>query len=129
MNISLQEFEAGTFDVASFDHEAHVYVGWLLLQTCSLSESISRYSQALRTLTARLGLEGKYHETITWFFLIIIAQRRTGKAASNWPDFKRNNPDLIRNGGALLKKYYSPSLLQSDHARKAFVLPDIGIAA
>lgn len=129
-DITLEAFEAATFDVESFDHEAHVYVGWLYLENYSLSEAIGRYSDSLRRLTAKLGVPGKYHETITWFFLILIAERRDNAKAGGWLAFRRDNPDLCCNAGKTLNRYYSKDALSGDLARSTFVLPDrLGEAA
>ena len=75
--ITLAEFEAGTIEANAFDHEAHVYMAWLMLDSCELPEAIHRYDAALRQLTSRLGVPEKYHATITWLFLVLINQRRT----------------------------------------------------
>ena len=73
--LDIHAFEAGHIDPADFDHAAHVYVAWLYLQQTSLAEAIARFTAALRQLTARAGADARYHETITWFFLIVIAER------------------------------------------------------
>ncbi len=121
--ISLDAFEEGTIDAEAFDHEAHVYVGWLYLEHYPLLESIDRYSVSLRRLTARLGVPGKYHETITWFFLVLISERRAQTSHTNWFEFRRKNDDLF-HGSRILGRYYSKELLTSDRARQTFILPD-----
>ena len=115
-------FEDATIDAEEFDHEAHLLVGWRYLQDYSLLDSIKRFSSALRRLTRKLGVPTKYHETITWFYLIKIAER---KAATDWAAFKTANPDLFERNPSLIRQYYSESLLSSECARQAFVLPDI----
>jgi hypothetical protein len=124
--ISVAEFESAEFDVSEFNHEAHVYVAWSLLRDCTLTDAIARYTCALRKITERIGQPGKYHETVSWFFLIKIAERKTGAAEDDWNEFKRRNPDILEHAGELIGKYYSAQLLQSETARKLFVLPDIG---
>ena len=121
--LTLDAFEKGSIDAESFDHESHVYVGWLYLEHCPLPEAIQRYCDALRRLTHRLGAPGKYHETITWFFLVQIDSRRRLSGTRDWPGFRRRNPDLFR-AGPLLARYYSPELLDSEAARQHFMLPD-----
>ncbi len=116
------EFENATIDAAEFDHEAHVLVGWRYLQDYSLLDSIKRYSAALQRLTRKLGVPTKYHETITWFYLIKTAER---KATTDWAAFKTANPDLFERNPSLVQQYYSESLLSSDDARQAFVFPDL----
>lgn len=115
-------FEDATIDAAEFEHEAHLLVGWRYLQDYTLLESITRYSGALKRLTRKLGVPNKYHETITWFYLIKIAER---KAATDWAAFKTANPDLFERNPSIIQQYYSESLLSSECTRQAFVLPDL----
>ena len=121
--VTLEAFEAGTLDAEAFDHESHVYVGWLYLESLPLLEAIRRYSAALRRLTEQLGVPEKYHETITWFYLLLIAERRRITRGHGWFAFRSENDDLF-HAARVLGRYYSKKLLMSDRARKAFVLPD-----
>ena len=88
-------FENATIDARDFDHEAHLLVGWRFLQEQSLLDAINRFSAALKRLTRKLEVPVKYHETITCFYLIKIAERCAGQAATDWPAFKDANPDLL----------------------------------
>lgn len=121
--VTLEAFEAGTLDADTFDHESHVYVGWLYLERFALLESIRRYSAALRRLTARLGVPDKYHETITWFYLVLIAERRETTRGHGWFAFRSENDDLF-HAARILGRYYSKDRLAGKRARQAFVLPD-----
>ena len=121
--VTLPAFEAGTLNADKFDHESHVYVGWLYLERFPLLESIQRYSAALRRLTARLGVPGKYHETITWFYLVLIAERREATRGDGWFAFRSENDDLF-DAARILARYYSKERLKGERARQAFVLPD-----
>ena len=120
--ISIEDFEEGAVDPDQFDHEAHVYVGWSYLQRYGLMESITRFSDALRRLTKKFGIESKYHETITWFFMILIAERKP--KPDDWQTFKRCNADLFATRPSILDRYYSDKRLGSSIARTQFVLPD-----
>jgi hypothetical protein len=121
---TLQSFEAGTFDAATFSHQAHLYVAWCYLQQYELPESIRRFTAALRRFTKSIGQPHKYHETISWLFMIFVAERRLGTAADDWFRFEQQNPDLLQQGGQLLRRYYSQEILDSERARLQFVLPD-----
>ncbi|MDH4108661.1 MAG: hypothetical protein OEW35_10100 [Gammaproteobacteria bacterium] len=122
--VALEDFESGRVDPADFDHAAHVYVAWRLLGEVPIVSAIERYTAALRRLTARLGMPGKYHETITWFFLFLIAERRQACSSGAWDEFVAANPDLLQDAGLLLAGYYTPDRLCSDAARASFLLPD-----
>lgn len=121
-NLTIDQFEASDIDPDKFDHEAHVHVGWLYVQQYELSEAISRFDTGLKRLVTKLGAEGKYHATLTWFFLLLIAER--AETDETWPTFKIRNPDLVKNSKKLLSRYYSDGYLFSDRARERFVLPD-----
>ncbi len=123
-SISIEDFEKGTIDPELFDHEAHVYIAWSYLQQCELKESINRFCESLRRLTKKLGVESKYHETLTWFFMILIAERQSESESNDWQTFKRRNADLLTTGPSIVRDYYSAERLDSTTARTQFVMPD-----
>ncbi|MGA8203024.1 MAG: hypothetical protein WB812_00810 [Woeseiaceae bacterium] len=122
--LSIEKFEAGNVDVDAFDHEAHVYIAWLYLKTFPRAQAAARFCAALRRLTERVGVPARYHETISRFFLELIARRRDTAAARDWPAFRRENDDLCSGAAELLQRHYSPELLSSERARTSFVMPD-----
>lgn len=122
--IDVAAFEAGAFDPADFDHAAHVYVAWSYLRQYELVEALRRFTHTLRALTIRLGIPHKYHETITWFFMIVIAERRALDPEEDWQAFSRRNADLLRGSSSLLRCCYSAERLHSTLARRQFLLPD-----
>ena len=122
--ISVEAFESGRIDPDRFDHEAHVYLAWRYLERLSTLDALRRYSLGLQHLTEQLGVPGKYHETITCFYLFKIAERRD-EFPGDWFEFKRRNPDLFALGkSSLLYRFYSRETLESERASNAFVLPD-----
>lgn len=122
-------FESGTLNPDTFDHAAHVYIAWKLLENNSLAEATERFLAALKRLTRSLGIESKYHETISCFYMVLIAERRAREGGQNWPEFAKRNPDLLAPAPALLSSYYSEERLWSDLARRQFLLPDRKVQA
>lgn len=122
--LSLHDFEAGNIKPETFDHEAHVYIAWLYLDNYSLAEAIGRFTDTLKRWTVEIGAQDKYHETISWFFLLSIAERRASASSNNWLAFRHDNHDLFSRDDNILTRYYSNELLWSDRARTSFVLPD-----
>ena len=120
----IEAFEALAIDPAEFDHEAHIYVAWAYLRRMELLHAIDRYRSTLRRLTVKLGVPGKYHETITWFFMIAVADRMQASPHDDWTAFRQANGDLFEPQGAFLKVHYTGTLLNSERARSRFVLPD-----
>ena len=122
--ISIATLEDGTIDPGAFDHSAHVYAAWLYLDEYPLLDAVARFSAALKRLTLQLGVPDKYHETVTWFYMLLIAERREVAQDNDWFVFCRSNPDLFCRDDNVLKRYYSSELLGSERARQSFVLPD-----
>ena len=121
-NITIDTFERGDIDVEGFGHEAHVYAGWLYVNRFPVPLATERFAAALRRLTTKLGAADKYHDTITRFYLLLIAERIDGSTC--WPRFREQNPDLFDRDNNVLYRYYSRERLSSDTARQHFLLPD-----
>ena len=118
-------FEALDFDVAAFDHTAHVYVAWQYVRSFDLLTAIGRYRDTLIRLTTKLGVPDKYHETITWFYLVAVSEGATGRCRDDWSAFQTSNPALFARNPSAIRRHYSPERLGSPAARRAFVLPDL----
>jgi hypothetical protein len=126
--LSVEAFERGQVDAAAFDHEAHVYAAWLYTGRFALPEAIERFTAALRRLTVNFGAPEKYHETISWFFLLLIAERRHD-SGNDWTAFRRRNDDLFEPSRHILERYYRAETLAGEKARRSFVLPDRSLQA
>ena len=121
---TIEAMEAGTIDPEAFDHEAHIHVAWLYLERYPLTDAIDRFTKALQRLTRKLGVPDKYNETISWFYMLLIEERRSASPADSWVAFRQTNSDLFSRGDNILERYYSKELIYSDRARQSFVLPN-----
>jgi hypothetical protein len=121
----LDALEQCTLPLASLDHETHVKLGWLHLRRDPLHTAIDRFRAALGRYVAAHGHADRYHETITWAYMVIIHERmeRQGRDRA-WDAFASANPDLLGHGKQVLSAYYRPETLQSELARRVFVFPD-----
>jgi len=90
---TIEGFEAGDVDPARFDHEAHIYVGWLYMTTYDRADAIARFDAALRRLTEKIGAADKYNAMITWLFLLLIDER--AREGEDWSTFRARNSDLF----------------------------------
>ena len=110
-----------------FHHADHVRLAWLYLREYPVLEAIERFSRSLRRLATHCGASGKYHETITWAYLLLIHERvQREDAPGDWEAFRAANADLFDWKRSILERYYVPQTLHSDLARRIFVLPDRG---
>src|SRR5215468_2039915 len=111
-----------------FHHADHVRLAWIYLRDNPLLEAIERFTASLRRFAAHHGAAGKYHETITWAYLLLIHERMQRESAPrDWDDFSAANPDLFDWKPSILQRYYAPHTLASDLARRVFVLPDAAV--
>jgi hypothetical protein len=120
----LAAFEAGTLDPAGFHHRDHVRLAWAHLRHYPGPLALDRFCAGLRRLAQAAGKPERYHETITWAYLLLINERmERGGRDRPWEEFARLNPDLLRWKPSVLEAYYSEDVLGSDLARRVFVLP------
>jgi hypothetical protein len=118
-------FEAGTAPPEGFHHANHVRVAWMYLGRLPLLAAAERFVAGLKGFAAAHGKPQLYHETITLAFLLLIHDRIVTRGRGrNWREFADANPDLLTWKPSTLDRYYSPDLIGSDLARRAFVWPD-----
>jgi len=119
-------FEDCSLSPDEFTHDGHLRMAWIYVIAHPLHEAIALFCTDLRRYVTHLGDEAKYHETITWFYMIKVHERAVElDSANSWGEFQRHNKDLFERGGVLLKKNYQPATLSSAKAKTSFILPDL----
>jgi len=118
----LQGFLDGT--LAEFHHEQHVHVAWLFVRRHGMPAALAAFTEAIQGFARAKGADGLYHETITWAFLLLIADRQARCSAETWETFAAVNTDLLVWQPSILDRYYSKDLLTSELARRTFLMPD-----
>lgn len=108
-----------------FHHQQHVHVAWMFVRDCGMPSALAEFSAAIKRFADAKGAHGLYHETITWAFLLLIADRQARSPAGSWDDFAAANPDLLTWKPSILNRYYSQELLASELARRTFLMPDL----
>jgi hypothetical protein len=128
----IRDFEDGSTTAATFHHADHVRLAFEYLCHYSALEALERFSDALKRFAAAQDKADRYHETITWAYLLLIRERmaRAGHSrdghAQTWEEFAERNADLLVWKGGVLMTLYQQETLDSDLARRVFVLPDYG---
>ena len=115
-----------TLPAEQFHHAQHVEVAWLFVREHGMPAALGEFTAAIKRFADAKGATGLYHETITWAFLLLIAERQARCAAATWDAFAAANPDLLVWKPSILERYYSREVLKSDLARKVFLFPDLG---
>lgn len=96
----------------------------MFVQKYGMPGALAEFTAAIKRFADAKGATGLYHETITWAFLLLIAERQARHPAVTWEQFASANPDLLVWKPSILERYYSNELLASDLARRTFLMPD-----
>jgi hypothetical protein len=122
----INRFESGTVPESGFHHADHVRLAFAYLRGYPVLRALEKFSAALKQFAAGHGKTQLYNETITWAYILLIAERiaRSSTEELDWNRFAEQNPDLLvwRNG--ILNRYYEDATLKSDLARRVFIFPD-----
>ena len=87
----LRGFLDATLPADRFHHEQHVHVAWLFIQKFGMPAALGEFSEAIKRFAAAKGAHGLYHETITWAFVLLIAERQARCSAASWEAFAAAN--------------------------------------
>ncbi len=120
----LAGFEDGTLPVEAFHHAQHVQVAWMFVRRHGMPGALDAFPAALKRFAIAKGVPTLYHETITWAYLLLIAERLARAPVETWEEFRSQNADLLRWKPSALDSYYTPETLYSDLAKRTFLLPD-----
>jgi hypothetical protein len=118
----IRALESCTLSEQEFNHAGHVRAAYLYLQSGDFAEALMRLRRSIRNYAGSLGKPDRYHETITAAYLALIQQLLCERGdGGGWTGFARIAPELFEPD--LLLKFYSKSQLDSQLARRIFVLP------
>lgn len=119
-------FESHRLTKDEFDHITHLRVGWIYATRHALGEACDTMARELLAWDIAYGLGDRYHETVTWAFMLVIHERQTACKADSFDAFITANPDLTAKSPPFLDAYYKKETLATERARTTFVLPDVG---
>ena len=116
--------ERGEMPSAHFNHTSHLHVAWVYLtESSSPKEAAKKMRDTLRRFTAAAGKPEKYHETMTFFWVHLLAREQVVSRARGLEEVVRANPHLLEKNFPLV--YYSAERLFSDEARVSWMEPDL----
>ena len=121
----LQALEACALPENEFTHAAHVRAAYLYLREHDFAAALARMAGTIRRYATHLGKPDRYHETITVAYVALIRQHIYENGdGGGWQGFAAANPELFERG--LLLRFFPRSQLESEEARRIFVLPRAG---
>jgi hypothetical protein len=118
----LAALEACSLSEREFGHAAHVRAAYLYLRSGDFAVALANTRRTIQAFAESLGKADRYHETITVAYLALIRQElyEFGDGGS-WAGFARANAELLDRD--LLLRFYPQAQLQSELARRIFLLP------
>ncbi len=119
-----RRFERGEIAPADFHHLEHLRLAWAYLGECASIEAASaRMCQAIRDFATQAGSPGKYHETMTIFWVRLLAGAHACNADQELSAVLPAHAQFLDKDAPL--RYYSHARLFSDAARAAWLPPDL----
>jgi hypothetical protein len=120
----LARFEALAIAPADFRHREHVRLAVAMLVGADFGDAAVRYRRALRRFAAHVGADGKYHETLTWAYLALVARALDEHPVATSAALLAQVPALLDHATALAAHYDLGAILASPLARRVLVLPE-----
>jgi hypothetical protein len=120
----IRDFESGANPDVPLHHADHVRLAYEYLCAYPVLQAIEKFSCALKRFAAARGKTRLYNETVTCAYFFLIRERMMRRESASWEEFARQNPDLLARRDGILARYYAEGTLNSELARRVFVLPD-----
>lgn len=122
---TVSQFEACALPPSQFSHRQHLALAWHYLQRDGFPEGAVRFCSALKNYVRAVGAAAKYHETISWGYLVLLNEEMTLHSSSDesFDSMIQRRPDLLDHCSGALAACYSKEQLQDADARRVFVLP------
>lgn len=118
-------FESCSTGKSEFTHISHLAVTVWYLRRLSLEQATEQMRASLFRFIDHYGIEGKYHETLTVFWMRVVQKRLDGLDPT-LSLLETTNAVIQALGDArLVFEYYSEDLLWSAEARRTWVQPDL----
>ncbi|MEO8549550.1 MAG: hypothetical protein ABI678_06240 [Kofleriaceae bacterium] len=120
----LARFERLEIPARDFGHREHLRLAFVMLRDADFGEGAVRFRAAFRRFTEAFGVTAKYHETLTWAYLALVAQCIDERVYASSLALLADRPDLLDHQAGLLARHYDvAAITASPLARRVFVLP------
>ena len=118
-------FESCITAAADFTHVDHLTVAAVYLHRSSFEEAMRKMRAGLFRFIEHYGVVGKYHETLTVFWMKVV-QVRLADLAPDCSLLEATNTVIeALSDSRLVFEYYSGDRLWSDEARQVWLKPDL----
>jgi hypothetical protein len=121
----LRRFESCTLPPAELNHRRHLALGWLYLRMYGFPLGVVEFQSRLRAYVNAVGATSKYHETVTWAYMILMNEEMQLRAAPDegFEVMIQRRPDLLDHRSGALAACYPSGQLDAADCRRVFMLP------
>jgi CDP-diacylglycerol--glycerol-3-phosphate 3-phosphatidyltransferase len=119
----LAAFEAGQIANRDFHHGDHLRLAWIQIRRLGTERASDVVAGAIRRFAARHGHRDRYHETMTRFWVRVVAVGINRHPALAFEELLAAEPHLLDKN--LPYRHWSRDRMGSDEARRQWVEPDV----
>jgi hypothetical protein len=120
----LRAFAACTLGNHEFRHRDHLRLAWLQVRRLGPEKAAEAVAEGIRRFAAAHGADGKYHETMTRFWVRVVAHMSAARSdIRDFDQFLSVFPMLLDKN--LPFRHWQRETMLSPAARAAWVEPDI----
>ena len=117
-------FLTGSLPPQQFHHRDHLRLAWVLVRLTGVDEATRRITSGIRYFATLHGQAGKYHETMTQFWVRIVAHAVAARPEiSTFDAVLAAFPRLLEKD--LPYRHWRRETMASPAAREQWVEPDI----
>jgi hypothetical protein len=118
----VERFESCALGPGAFGHREHLLVAWTYLRDAPFEDAAQRFARNLKRFASHHGAARKYHATITWAFLALLAEAMDESPSLDFDALVAMHPNLL-DARAQLAALYDRETLESERARRIPLLP------
>lgn len=118
----LEAFESG--GLSEFHHRDHIRMAWLYLMRFGFEDGSKRITDGIKHFAAAHHQTRLYHETITWFWILLLRHIRENHPEIMDFDSLIAKFPFLCNGRSIFQ-HYTREILESDRARHEWCPPDL----
>jgi hypothetical protein len=120
----LAAFEAGQVSGQDFRHQQHLRLAWACIRTAADEDAAcTRVGGLIRRFATALGHPGKYHETLTLFWVRLLWAHHQRLGGVTFQKAIAHNPSLLDKD--FVFRFYPRELLDSPQARSEWIAPTL----
>ena len=125
----LEAFESGTLPGSAFTHAAHIFTGACYVHALGEVVAIATMRDRIRAFNVAAGGQNTatsgYHETITVFWVKVLAQLHGECAGLGRAEFARHAVATFLARRTIYQEFYDFDLVGSEEARRVWIPPNV----